>query len=95
MAHAFNPSAQEAQAGGALRVRSQSALHRKFQESQGCIERLSLERKKMRERKEKKLTPEDDMLSCIPRMNLNRSPTIRILFLNKRPFKFQIAHRSE
>jgi hypothetical protein len=35
VANPFNPSVQEAEAGGSLRVRSQPGLHSEFQASQG------------------------------------------------------------
>jgi hypothetical protein len=37
MAHAFNPSTQETEAGGSLRVRNQPGLHSEFQDSQGSV----------------------------------------------------------
>ena len=42
--HTFNPSTQEAEAGGSLGVRGQPGLQSEFQDSQGYIEKSSLEK---------------------------------------------------
>ena len=51
--HTFNPSTQEAEAGGSLWVQDQPGLHSEFQDSQGCYtEKSCLEKKKKQKQKQ-------------------------------------------
>jgi hypothetical protein len=53
VAHAFNPSTREAEAGGFLSS-SQPDLQSEFQDSQGYTEKRCLEKPKKRKKKKKK-----------------------------------------
>ena len=46
--HAFNPSAQEAEAGRSLRVQGQPGIQSEFQDSLGHIEKRCLKKRKIR-----------------------------------------------
>jgi hypothetical protein len=52
VAHTFNPSTQEAEAGGFL-VRGQPGLQSEFQDSQGYTEKPCLEKKKTKTKNKK------------------------------------------
>ena len=53
VAHAFNPSTQEEEAGGSLRVRGQAGLQSEFQHNQGYTEKPCLKNKKTKRKKKK------------------------------------------
>ena len=55
VAHAFNPSTQEVEAGGFLRVRGQPGLQSEFQDSLGYTEKPCLIKKKKKRKKERLL----------------------------------------
>ena len=55
MAHAFTPSTQKAERQADLRVRGQPGLQSKFQESQGYIEKPSLEKPNQTTNKQTKI----------------------------------------
>jgi hypothetical protein len=53
VAHAFNPSTWEAEAGGFLSSRPASGLQSEFQDSQGYTEKPCLEKPKKKKKKKK------------------------------------------
>ena len=50
--HVFDPSTQEAEAGGSLCVQGQPGLHREFQDGQGYIVRPCLKKQTKSPRKD-------------------------------------------
>jgi hypothetical protein len=56
VAHVFNPSTREAEAGGFLSSRP-AGLQSEFQDSQGYTEKPSLEKPKKKKKKKKKRVP--------------------------------------
>ena len=54
MANVFDPSIQEAEAGGSLCVGGQPNLHREFQDTQGYMEKPCLKKPKKKKKKKKK-----------------------------------------
>jgi hypothetical protein len=53
VAHAFNPTTQETEAGRFLSLRANSGLQSEFQDSQGYTEKPCLEKTKKKKKKER------------------------------------------
>lgn len=73
VAHSFNPRTQEAQAGGSVCVRGQTALHGEFQDSQSHIVR------KNKNKSTKKLIVGDHGLYFLPSLIIGFSSVISFL----------------